>query len=198
MALWGHLVGGPEVFKMTTDLVCSAIPPPQRAINDLINRLLRARARLLDWLSMARQRMGLSVEVEPEEWRDAAVFPLAGERCPGYGDGTQLALRGTYTTCRILKARLLVALAPARFRHLEAECQELAARIMSLGEQPTHGYVSGSIVGSLFMSQSSWIAQAIVETKAIWGEGDCGNGGMIEARKFEAWCAAIGRKLPDR
>ncbi|KAK0707324.1 hypothetical protein B0H67DRAFT_587282 [Lasiosphaeris hirsuta] len=181
LALWGQLVSGPEIFKRTTDLICAAVPPQQTDIDDVINRILRDRASLAKWLSMAQQRLGLPVE------GGAAVFP------PGELDATQLALRGTYATCMILKGRLLVALAPARFRELEAECQEMAARIMSLGKQ-SGGYVGGGLVGSLLMSQGSWIALAIVKTKAIWA-GEAG-GGMIEREKFGAWCRAMGRTLP--
>ncbi|KAK3370800.1 hypothetical protein B0T24DRAFT_300131 [Lasiosphaeria ovina] len=198
LALWGHLVGGPHVFEMTTALVCAPSPPPQGVVDDLVERLLGDRARLLVWLGMAQQRIGLRMHgsyEDDEMARDVSAFP-AGED-ESEDDGTHLALRGTYTTCRILKARLLVALAPARFRHLEAECQELAGRVMRLGDQqPSAGRVSGSLVGSLFMSQSSWIAKAIVETRDVWAAESAGSG-MIERAKFEAWCRAIGRKVPD-
>jgi len=195
LGLWGHLVGGPTIFKMTTDLVCSAPPPPQNAIDDLICQITRDWSMLFEWLCMAQNRIGLPSAVMKSEWRDAAVFPLSGDHL---GDGTQLALRGTYATCRMLKARLLVALAPARFRHLEEEAQELAARILSLGAEtlPAPGIPGHDLVGSLFVSQSSWLARAIVETKDAWAE-RLGLDGMVERSKFQAWCAAMGRRLPS-
>jgi len=194
LALWGHLVDGPAIFKMTTDLVCSPTSPPQSAIDDLIRRILRDWAMLFEWLCMAQNRIGLPFAVMKSEWRDAAVFPLSGDELR---DWTQLALRGTYATCRMLKARLLVALAPARFRHLEGEAQELAERILSLDSDtlPASGILGHGLVGSLFVSQSSWLARAIVETKDVWVEGlDVCPDGMVERSKFEAWCAGMGRK----
>ncbi|KAK3350236.1 hypothetical protein B0T25DRAFT_262523 [Lasiosphaeria hispida] len=187
LALWGQLVSGPEIFKRTTDLICAAVPPSQTAIDEVIDRILRDRASLAKWLCMAQQRLGLPIE------GSAAVFPL------GSLDATQLALRGTYATCTILKGRLLVALAPVRFRQVEIECQEMATRIMSLGDQSAGGYIGGGLVGSLLMSQGSWIALAIVKTKMIWEEETQeSGGGMIERMKFEAWCDAMGRTLPGR
>ncbi|KAK1757097.1 hypothetical protein QBC47DRAFT_412430 [Echria macrotheca] len=192
LPLWEHLVGGPLQFKRTTDLLCSPVPPSREAIEEMIECLESARDRLFSWLSCAQRRIGLSKEVGGPDWRDTAVLPLNGEVGEDDADGLHLALRGTYATCRLLKGRLLVALAPERFQHVELESQELAARIMALGESRLG---CGSLVSSLFMSQASWIAQSIVETRDIWCDGFSAGEGMIGRQQFEAWCRAMGREI---
>ena len=103
-----------------------------------------------------------------------------------------VALWGTYVLCRILKARLLVALSPVRFHSLEAECQNLAGRILGLRRALTKDN-GEQLRDHLFISQSIWIAKGIVETKNIWCERQEARDAMIEKWKFEAWCKAIGR-----
>jgi hypothetical protein len=55
---------------------------------------------------------------------------------------------------------------------------------------------SESLIRNLFISQSTWIAKGTVETKEIWSEGWEDREGVMEKWKFEAWCRAMGRKLP--
>ena len=201
LPLWEHLVGGPSQFKRTTDLLYSPETPSQADIEDLIDCFREARGHLLGWLTMAQHRIRLSdLDVGGQSWSDVAVIPLLDEDASSdvtAGDGLHLVLRGTYATCRLLKGRLLTALAPARFRHLEAESQELAGRIMALG---SCGYRQNgecaSLVGSLFMSQGSWIAQSVIATKDAWANAIPAQGGMIGRTKFEAWCRAMGRIQP--
>lgn len=190
LPLWEHIVGGPAQFMRATDLICSRTLPHRDAIEDLIGCLMRARTQLLEWLEMAQHRIGLSdQEIDGPEWRDSAVFPPTDDPNTG-DDGIQIALRGTFTTCRLLKARLLVALDPVRFHHLETECQELAARITRLGD---YQHRNGSLVASLFMSQGTWIAQSVLDTREIWDDNQSlGHQGVIERSKFEAWCEAMG------
>ncbi|KAK4443459.1 hypothetical protein QBC34DRAFT_310890, partial [Podospora aff. communis PSN243] len=192
LPLWEHLVGGPSHFKRTTDIICGEMSSCQDRIDNLVDCLVTSRDQLLGWLELAKEVIGLEDEdIGGPTWRDAAVFPLEnGSSCQD-DDDIGLALRGTYATCRLLKARLLVALAPARFYYLEEEAQELAARVMSLGE----GCGGGSLVASLFMSQGSWIAKSILETKDAWAGVDCDNDGAIARCKFEAWCDAMGRRV---
>jgi len=70
------------------------------------------------------------------------------------GNTAQVTLCGAYTTCRILKARLLVAPISVRFGNLKADCQTLVAQIAGLGQRPdAAGGCSGrGLIGSLFMS----------------------------------------------
>ncbi|KAK5651431.1 hypothetical protein OQA88_12519 [Cercophora sp. LCS_1] len=188
LPLWEHLVGGPSHFKRTTDMICSDLMPHRDGVDDLIDCLETARDQLLEWLVLAQQRIGLwNEDVGGPAWRDVAVFP-PDDASGGDDDGTSLAFRGTYATCRMLKARLLVALAPGRFHHLETEAQELAARVMSL-EERNRG--RGSLVASLFMSQGAWIAKSIVESRDVWSGIHCSGEGMVERWKFEAWASNV-------
>jgi hypothetical protein len=196
LALWGSLVVGPKAFKDTTDIMLSSKPVEQRAVEELVERLLRARENLLRWLVKSHQQT--SVRHEPPEWcEDGLAFawpPLqGGKHSSVYAN--QLALRGTYLMCRIFKARLLYALAPARFHHLEVECQELAARVMALKQHSPDE--EGRAIWSLFISQCTWIAKGILETKDMWSDGCQNREGMIEKWKFEAWCLSIGRFFPS-
>lgn len=207
--LWSHLVGGPGLFMETTALICSSSgqPPPPQAIEEVIRRLLRDRQSLLDWLGAAQRHLGLRLDDQGETYLDNSIFsPVhatammldrSGSNTSGVTGSSQtitlLALRGTYILARIIKARLLFALAPARFHALEVECQNLAERVLELREYLTEE--DGGLVGNFFMSQSSWIAKGILETRRSWSEG-WDNDGTIEKWKFRAWCKAIGRKCP--
>jgi hypothetical protein len=192
--LWSGLAHGPGLFKEVTDLIFSPTAPSQAVIDDLIDRLVRDRNFLLCWLLEAQHN---SKDKALEGWEDGPAFPEAsldnGQLNPGHI--TQLALRGTYTMCRILKARLLYALAPAQFQHLEAECQDLAERILDLRDEVAKGG-GNKLVDSLFMSQSIWIAEGIVRTREAWSSEYITEDGMIDRWKFVVWCRAIRRKIP--
>lgn len=197
-SLWSYLVHGPQLFMETTDMILSHDPPSQILIENLITRLEKSRNGLSWWLGQARKRTCSEV-AEVELCGDGLALPWpkpeVGKLSPAYV--TQLALRGTYTMCYILKARLLYSLAPSRFRYLEIECQNLASRIINTMQDSTRD-TEGAVVGSLFMSQSTWIAKGILQTKDTWSQGWEGHQGMIEKWKYEAWCRAIGRKSPLR
>ena len=202
--MWSHLVGGPGVFKDVTDLIClpATQPAPQSAIDRVIRRLRDERQKLVDWLEAAQQHAGLVVSTG-EVWLNEFLFPqVQSVQATELGDGalhcpqqvTLLALRGTYILCRLIKARLLYALAPARHCDLEVECQNLAQRVMRLREDLALDKSRG-LVGSFFMSQSAWVAEGILKTRASWSESWSGDG-TIARWRFEAWCRAIGRKFP--
>lgn len=103
-----------------------------------------------------------------------------------------LEIEGTLILCRLMKLRLLFALAPARFYAMEIESQNLASQIMKLDEQLSE-QKEGRIMGGLFMSQTTWIARATIETRDIWKTA-VESKGMIVKWKFEAWCYAMGRR----
>lgn len=194
LGLWSHLVDGPKKFKQTTDLVCSTTSPPEKAVNDLMESLMQDRNSLIFWMSSAQRRYGFQ-ERQFRECKYGVFFPPPISKLgkPSTQQATQLALWGTYVMCRILKARLLYALAPSRFEFLEAECQDLAGRIMALTLNPTEDR-SEKLMENLFNSQSTWIAKGVLKTKEIWGDYRECQKGMIAKWKFEAWCKAIGRK----
>ena len=197
--LWGYLVSGPRLFMETIDIIFSPKTPPQCVIDELLERLMRARNGLLWWLSQARELAGGSRNGELESCGDdlTLFWPMFENSSLASGDITQLTLRGTYTMCHILKARLLYSLAPSRFRHLEVECQKWARKIIDLRPSASKDR-GGKLIWSVFMSQRNWIAKEILETKDAWSEGWEGREGVIERWKFGAWCRAIGRKFPER
>lgn len=104
-----------------------------------------------------------------------------------------LEIEGTLTLCRLMKLRLLFALAPARFSGMEIESQKLAIQVMDLDRKSSE-QKEDRIMGALFMSQTTWIARATIETYDIWKTA-VESTGMIAKWKFEAWCHAMGRRI---
>ncbi|KJR88932.1 uncharacterized protein SPSK_07254 [Sporothrix schenckii 1099-18] len=233
LAMWSHIVTGPAKFKTVTDLVMAA-PAPRapdpRARDAIIAHLLADRASLVGWMDRAMRHPAICEDDFEADDVYGIVFPRLTTGTRGSTGGrrnaddkdahcrldrvTQLSLWGTNIVCRILKSRLLVAMAPARFRALEAECQYLAARVMQLdagaaaaaaNKSTGVGSGLGDVLKTSFVSQNTWIVRGVLETKDIWsqdsdvsgdGNGDCAEDKMIEKWKFEAWCRAIGRTLP--
>lgn len=196
LGLWGNLVIAPQVLKETTDLILSSEHAEPEVFDKLVERIMRARENLRLWLLKAH-RLSESGHGPPEGLGDGLAFAWprfeAGKHSSAYAN--QLALQGTCLMCRIFKARLLYALAPARFHHLEVECQELAERVMALERHSPDE--EGVAIWSLFMSQCTWIARGILETKDTWSDGCQHREGMIERWKFQAWCLSIGRFFPS-
>jgi hypothetical protein len=104
-----------------------------------------------------------------------------------------LEIEGTMIICRLMKLRLLFALDPARFSAMEVESQILANQIMCFDKQLSKDK-EGRVLGGLFMSQTTWIARATIETYDMWKTAAEGKG-MIAKWKFEAWCCAMGRRI---
>lgn len=201
LAIWDQIVTGPGKFKAVTDAISSPTPLDRVARDTIIQCLMEDRASLLGWMERAKLILGLrDGDFEVDEY--GIIFPRpVFERDDSSPDRvTRLALWGTNIMCRILKTRLLVAMAPAWFRPLELECQYLAAKIVSLDQISAADNKSGKgLLQTSFISQSTWIVKGVLETKNIWAEGQDSDGGgnMIEKWKFEAWCRAIGRKFPS-
>ena len=196
VGLWSQLVRGPKVFKEVTDAIMSDTPVPQEVIEDLIERLLKDRAILQWWLLNAQTCSG-EAESEQDDSNPIIPLPRAEGSDVDASHVTQLALRGTYTMCSLLKGRLLYALAPARFQELEMECQERARAIMdSKQDNPSMTGTTGTrLADNFFMSQSIWLAKGVLETRDSWSDCDTSNNGTIDKWKFASWCKAIGRKV---
>ncbi|KAF7560389.1 hypothetical protein G7046_g3751 [Stylonectria norvegica] len=195
LGLWAQLVDGPRKFMEVTRLINSPIPPPQKDIDDLIDMILADRHCLLSWGSKARTTQDcLDVKVEFCQGGTVIMWPTTESGIRTSQQLAQLSLWGTYILCRILKSRLLVSLSSSRFHSLEAECQDLAARVVDLN-QTLMKSEDERLLDQLFISQSIWVAKGIAETKEIWGESEETKGGMIEKWKFHAWCKAIGRPI---
>ena len=195
-ALWHHLFAGPRLLKETTDAIFNP-STPEAIVEELIRRLLEARSGLAQWLNHARQLKRRTLNEELEESDEDS-----GSQCRMLEDDREsdnvvyLTLRGTFTMCHILKARLLYALAPSRFHHLEVECQKLSEEIVA-ANQDVDKDGDERLRWMSFVSQSVWLAKGIRETKQSWSEGWQERGGVIEKWKFEAWCKAIGRTFPS-
>lgn len=207
LAIWSHIVTGPGKFKAVTDLVLAPTPPDPVVRETVIRYLQSDRASLVDWMERAKDRPGLRDNDFEVDDAYGIMFPkLAFEQCGASLDRmTRLSLWGTNIMCRILKSRLLVAMAPVRFRALEEECQYLAEKVVSLDQVAATdtGNGIGGVFKTSFISQNTWIVRGVIETKDIWsqqedgdGDGDGGEDKMIEKWKFEAFCKAIGRKFP--
>ncbi|CAK7210272.1 hypothetical protein SCUCBS95973_000722 [Sporothrix curviconia] len=208
MSIWSNIVTGPGKFKAVTDIISAPRPPDQGTREAIISYLLQDRTSLLGWMERAKRVPGLRNE-DFEIDAHGIMLPrllsssssedeTAAGGTRGLDRLTRLSLWGTNIMCRILKSRLLVAMAPSRFRALEEECQYLAAKVQSLDRVAGVGDGTGGLLQTAFISQNSWIVQGVVETRAIWADvsGDEEDDGMIDKWKFDAWCKAIGRKIP--
>jgi hypothetical protein len=129
--------------------------------------------------------------------KDCHVHPTENGIVPssnGYSSQINpLEIQGTLILCRLMKLRLLFALAPARFPNLEIESQRLASQVMNV-EKSLNEQKEGRMMSGLFMSQTTWIAKATIETHEIWKTA-VENKSIIDKWKFEAWCFAMGRRM---
>ncbi|UKZ71439.1 uncharacterized protein TrAtP1_012394 [Trichoderma atroviride] len=179
--LWTHLVWGPNHFKLATDMISAMEAPTPQEYTALIKDMISHNESLLCLTDLLQQRL--------------AAADNRSEIVPG-SKGSQvnpLEIEGTLIICRLMKLRLLFALDPARFSAMEAESQNLASQVMYFDEQLGQEK-EGRIMGGLFMSQTTWIARATIETYDVW-KTEVGSEGMIAKWKFEAWCCAMGRRI---
>jgi hypothetical protein len=205
LAIWSHIVTGPGKFKAVTDMVLASTPPSPSVRETIIGYLQQDRTSLVNWMEHAKERPGMRDNDFETDDVYGILFPrLAFEQRHASVDRvTRLSLWGTNIMCRILKTRLLVAMAPARFRALEDECQYLAAKVVSLDQVAAAsdmGTGIGGVLKTAFVSQNTWIVRGVIDTKDTWSqqeEGKESEDKMIDKWKFEAWCQAIGRKFPQ-
>jgi hypothetical protein len=192
-ALWEGLVIGPQAFRETTDIILSEDPEKATRAEKVIDLMLFARERLLKWLVRSHPNSSADRELA-RRLEDGLAFAFPshprGKQRTSSTYANQLALQGACLLSRMLKARSLYALAPARFYHLEIECQELAERIMAMKERTS--IEDSAAIWSLFISQCNWVAQGVLETKDKWSDGCQFREGMIEKWKFREWCLSIG------
>jgi hypothetical protein len=195
LALWGGLIELPRLFKDTTALLLAPCRPPQKVIDNVIERLLAKRKNLMIWLTLIRKNPIVKQGGLIDDDYGVLVFsPDFDYKTMGPWCLTRLALRGTYAVCRMVKSRLLYAISPKEFGYLEVESQNIASRILSLKDEMA-SCKDSSLVWNQFMAQGSWIAKGIVETKGIWAEKQEKNDDMLERWKFEKWNEVIGRKF---
>lgn len=192
LALWGHLVRGPRAFKEVTQTLLSTTSSTTDTIEEQITQILEDRNDLVGWGNRSKDRHGfLYVETDADNIATGIQWPDSRGNIHSFQSILpQLMLSGTYLLCRMLKTRLLVALAPSRFQSLETECQYLAKAVLDQGK----AFIKNGnerVVDQVLTSQVVWVAKGIVDTESIWGEGRVGEQGSIEGWKFRAWCDAL-------
>ncbi|OQV04551.1 hypothetical protein CLAIMM_09411 [Cladophialophora immunda] len=167
ISLWANVVSLPDLFNLTEDVIRSEHPIPESTVAALIDYALIFRQDLSNWYQKYSAAIGLCDELK------------------------HVQLHGTYVSCTMLASRLIYALAPARFQHFEAQCQNLAQQVAQRREQAGKG--NHSLPYGLFITQTWWIAKATIDTKVDWVEGLVDEH-MLESSKFEIWTEALGRK----
>ncbi|KAH8817359.1 hypothetical protein F5884DRAFT_779145 [Xylogone sp. PMI_703] len=199
--LWVHLSKEPNIFKSATDLICSSTSPEPEAVQDLIGHILEELDFHKEWLALAAQyRQG--------PWYDEFSTPAFSPDCncahsPVEQHNPWRVLQGTIILCGMIKMRLLSALSPLRFYEMEVECQGLADKIMRM-KADFASYEDERFNSGIFLTETLWMAKGIIETREIWSESLIGTKvsnknatGMIGRSAFEAWCKAIGRRVPE-
>jgi len=175
------------MYKDATDLICTDISPDPVILETLISKVLQHTKELQNWHGrwLAIFDTGKTNIIR---WDEHEPYSKSAE------PDIRLQIHGTFLSCLVLKYRILVSLAPARFEHLEEKCQDVAAHIMRWEKRVKER----SPQSGLFMTQTVWVARATVATKEdfAYGFGKCqlGKGGMIARRNFEKWCRLLGRK----
>ena len=171
--LWSHLVFGPTIFKMITDIILAPFPPSRDTIERAIERVQMDLEHLQMWAGLLQERQSS----EEDEGANVRAFPSQTSESAGDRSMQRIpwqVLQGTYTMCVMLKRRLLTSLAPNRFRNVEVQCQTLADIVINTSASSSFD----SISSGLFTAQTVWIAQSIVATKSMWCENaaDCLHG----------------------
>lgn len=192
--LWSSLVNLPTVFQDATDLLLSSRAPTPAETEVVIERLARTRQNLIQWLAMLRESTPEIISAFEEfSYGLAKLVAGPGGHKIGRHHLNQLALRGTYAVCRMIKSRLLFALDPVRFHGLEAEAQAIAHIVSNVHLENLH-VQSERLSWDMLMSQSMWVAKGVIDTKELWADDYTNHTGMIESWKFEMWNRAIGRR----
>lgn len=191
--LWAALTIAPRLFRDATAVIMAPSSTSWQDREKVVEELLVARESLIQWQALAESHAEFPSALEQSGERLAVRWPSFSLPERGSTHNLSLAMYGTYAMCRIFKARLLYALNPARFHNFEDECQTLASRVTELSHRPNDEQRWNT--HSLFMSQSTWIAKGILETREMWKADTLTGNGAIEKWKFEAWCSSIGRHI---
>lgn len=187
ICLWTHLIWGPNHFKSATDIITATRTLSPQEYATLVEDIKNHSESLLYLTNLLQARLATTGgQVQPT--KNAIVSSSRGHS----SQINPLEIQGTLILCRLMKLRLLFALAPACFYTMETESQKLAGEVINL-ESHLSEQKEGREIGGLFMSQTIWIAKATIEAHEIWKTG-VENKGTIAKWKFEAWCLAIGRK----
>lgn len=205
LSLWYHLIEGPNLFKEIAKMVLSPVPIPPNTIQSAIDGLMADLQKIHGWLGMDYDVFKTNDPPQSATgnflaWQmnfRQSIISLQQQQHAGWP-----ILQGACIMSWIVRARLLTALSPSRFHDLETVSQKLALDIKTWRTNSA-SLVNSGLLGGLFMRQTVCIARVNCETNAIWTEGwsvgaygrNRKEGGMIERRRFETWCEAIGLQV---
>ncbi|KAL6702270.1 hypothetical protein J3F84DRAFT_399691 [Trichoderma pleuroticola] len=202
LSLWTHLIDGPDLFKKVTEMMMSPEPVPPSNLQVAIEGLMDDLQELHEWLGMEYDIRNTKYPPQGTTgnfyaWHmdfRQSIISLQQQRHASWP-----ILQGACITSWLTRARLLTALAPARFHDLEMVSQKFAYDIKNWRTNSS-SLVDAGLLGGLFMWQTVCAGRANCKTNAVWTEGwsmglygrNRKHGGMIEREKFVAWCDTIG------
>ncbi|PKK41206.1 hypothetical protein CI102_14650 [Trichoderma harzianum] len=202
LSLWTHLIDGPNLFKKITEMVLSPEPVPPSDVQEAVEGLMDDLQEIHEWLGMEYDLHNTNYPPQSTTgnfyaWHmnfRQSIISLQQQRHASWP-----ILQGACITSWLTRARLLTALAPARFHDLETVSQKFAYDIKSWRTNSS-SLVNAGLLGGLFMWQTVCAGRVNGKTKAVWTEGwsmglygrDRRHGGIIEKEKFMAWCDTIG------
>lgn len=202
LSLWTHLIDGPNLFKKITEMVLSPDPVPPSDVQEAVEGLMDDLQEIHEWLGMEYDIHNSNYPPQSTTgnfyaWHmnfRQSIISLQQQRHASWP-----ILQGACITSWLTRARLLTALAPARFHDLETVSQKFAYDIKSWRTNSS-SLVNAGLLGGLFMWQTVCAGRVNCKTNAVWTEGwpmglygrDRKHGGMIEKEKFMAWLDTIG------
>jgi hypothetical protein len=165
----------PGLFRDVTHAVCQQDTLSPVAQEALICRGLE----LKKYLKECRARFDELVATEGKKATD---------------QGARFEILGLSLTVSVIVNRLLGAVWPSSRDALEDESLEMADELMNLDDRVG----SGNAKVAFYLAQKSRIMDSTVRTTGIWRDrDDSERGKIIQKWKFDAWCAAIPRKVCD-
>ncbi|KAL6829063.1 hypothetical protein J3E69DRAFT_364691 [Trichoderma sp. SZMC 28015] len=202
LSLWTHLIDGPNLFKKITEMVLSPEPVPPSDVQEAVEGLMDDLQEIHEWLGMDYDIHNTNYPPQSTSgnfylWHmnfRQSIISLQQQKHASWP-----ILQGACITSWLTRARLLTALAPARFHDLETVSQKFAYDIKSWRTNSS-SLVNAGLLGGLFMWQTVCAGRVNCKTNAVWTEGwsmglygrDRKQGGMIEKEKFMAWLDTIG------
>ncbi|OCK85755.1 hypothetical protein K432DRAFT_448397 [Lepidopterella palustris CBS 459.81] len=190
LSFWSRVMASASYFKDVTDLIYSQFSPsqPSPSQSELISRGLCRRESFFQW----RQEF------------NALVKGIPYSRCPhAQKQYTKLSqVLGVYLSCLALLSRLIGAVSSSLRSELEDESQALAMEVARMEKEAS----SKSPMAGFFLAQKMTIARSITDTADMWKDSlgiGCGNEepgvgeAVIERWKFERWCTAMARTIPE-
>ncbi|KAL7959515.1 hypothetical protein V8C34DRAFT_113761 [Trichoderma compactum] len=202
LSLWTHLIDGPNPLRKITEMILSPEPVLPSNLQEAIEGLMDDLQEIHEWLGMEYDIHSTTYPPQSTAgnfygWHMNFRPPIINLQQQKHASWP--ILQGACITSWLTRARLLTALAPARFHDLETVSQKFAYDIKSWRTNSS-SLVNAGLLGGLFMWQTVCAGRVDCKTNAVWTGGwsmgwygrDRKHGGMIEKEKFVAWCDTIG------